>query len=499
MVLGLHPLDLAVLGGYLILIVSVGTYVARRVRDTSHYFMGGWKFGKIVMIAQSFGAGTSSEHPVGISGGAYKIGISALWYSWKYLFVTPFYWLLAPVFRRLKFMTTSDFYERRYGAGFGAAYSAYAVAFLLAASKMLEGVTGGAVPSEWGIIGMTAAFLLYSFMGGLVSIAVTDVIQGIFVIAMSFYLIPAGLGRIGGAGALHDRLGEGMFDLWRSADISPFTIAALSLNSLVGIVVQPHIMSTVGSGRTELNARMGFTYGNFVKRICTIGWAYVGLMGAVLIPGLGEAERETCFGQLCRMLLPAGGLGLTIACIMAANLDNCATFVVNASTVFTQNIYRRYLAKGASDRHALRVGRAATLAVTAGGIAFAFSFTSVIDALLSIENMIAYMGISFFGAVVWRRANRWGAWASLLVSLAVYYGGSYWLHVRHLPSFDLQKLLRFYPGLSTMAIGVGFLALVAASLLTRPEPEGRIEDFYRRLHAPATGTEPAAEEGWESK
>jgi hypothetical protein len=57
----------------------------------------------------------------------------------------------------------------------------------------------------------------------------------------------------------------------------------LTLNGLVGIMAQPHILASVGTGRTERACRIGMTYGNFMKRFCTIGWALVGLMVLALL------------------------------------------------------------------------------------------------------------------------------------------------------------------------------------------------------------------------
>ncbi|MBT5828885.1 MAG: sodium:solute symporter family protein, partial [Candidatus Latescibacteria bacterium] len=88
---GLHILDVISLSVYLIGIMIVGIWVARKVKNASDYFMGGRSFGKAFMIMHSFGTGTHTDQAVTVAGAAYKLGMSGIWYQWLYLFATPFY------------------------------------------------------------------------------------------------------------------------------------------------------------------------------------------------------------------------------------------------------------------------------------------------------------------------------------------------------------------------------------------------------------------------
>src|SRR5918995_6093108 len=115
-------LDWVFLLGYFLAMVSIGIFVARRVRSTEHYFLGSRGFGKWLMMAQSFGVGTHAEMPVSLAGAVYSIGFSAIWFQWKNLFITPFYWIMAPVFRRIRRTTMAEFTEDRYGSWMAAIY-----------------------------------------------------------------------------------------------------------------------------------------------------------------------------------------------------------------------------------------------------------------------------------------------------------------------------------------------------------------------------------------
>ena len=87
-------LDWLIVGGYLAALGAVGIIATLRVRNTGQYFLGERRFGKLLMVAQSFGVSTHAEMPVSLAGAVYTMGISAIWYQWKNLFAMPFFWIM---------------------------------------------------------------------------------------------------------------------------------------------------------------------------------------------------------------------------------------------------------------------------------------------------------------------------------------------------------------------------------------------------------------------
>jgi len=139
-------LDWAVLVVYFIVITGIGLIVGYRVRRSGEYFLGDRKFGPWLMIGQSFSVGTHAEMPVALAGAVYSVGASAIWYQWKNLFITPLYWIMAPVFRRIRRTTMAEFTEDRYGRFMGAIYIVFAVCFFI-----IE--TGGLLKGAGKVIG----------------------------------------------------------------------------------------------------------------------------------------------------------------------------------------------------------------------------------------------------------------------------------------------------------------------------------------------------------
>ena len=336
--LGLSWVDWAVLAAYFVVVLAIGLWSLRRVKDMADFFMGGRRFGKVFMMFFAFGAGTSSEQAISVVAGAWRVGLAGIWWQFLWLWATPFYWIVAPVMRRMRALTTADFFEARFNTSTATLYSIYGIVMaivfiaggLFSSGKMINALTGGELDVvaadldiqlpeakwdeeakgfttgtrrmagyEFAILAMTVLFVTYGMAGGLGAAIITDFIQGVLTITFSFLLLPFVFDMIGGFGALHTQgdVKPGMFDLIASADIARaldrepitvFYILMLSTTGLAGIVVQPHIMGVCGAGKTEFEGRFGFTVGNFLKRFCTVAWTFTGL--ACIAWYLGDAS-----------------------------------------------------------------------------------------------------------------------------------------------------------------------------------------------------------------
>lgn len=486
----LTAIDWAVILTYLAGVVAIGVIAGRRVRHTNQYFLGDRNFNKWIMIGQSFGTGTHAEMPVSLAGAVYTVGASGIWFQWKNLFATPFYWLFAPLVRRMRRTTMAEVVEDRYGPWMGAIYTVFALCFFIinmasmlkGAAKVINQVTGGHIPVNEIVVLMTVVFVLYSMIGGLVATAWTDVVQGFLILALSFLLIPLGWDLVGGMEGMRTTLEPFRFSLSTPQGIGPWFISMLTINGLIGIIAQPHVLAAVGTGKTEHACRVGFLYGTYTKRFCTIGWVMVGLMvSAMTAQGLfGVTELrdpEDAFGYACRQLLFPGGVGLLVASLLAANMAACSAFMVDSSALFTRNIYKRYFRLNAADTHYLRTGRLSGLVITLLGVGYAvFLIDRVLYSFLLTETMATFVGISMLGGIIWPRANRWGALASMVVAFTVNFATTAALG---------HRLDHWSPNIFLAATLSGVAALIVVSLVTTPESGERLKAFYRNLQKPA--------------
>ena len=511
-------LDWAVLIAYFAGVTAFGLWLSRRTRTSNGYFLGERKLPWWVMIGQAFGTGTHAEQPVAQAGATFGMGFATIWFQWKNMLITPLYWLMAPWYRRSERTTIAEIIKDRYGRKLAFAYTLFAITYfvfdqgvmLKGAGKVISVATGGGMISANGVvIAMTAAFILYSFFGGLVATAYTDFVQSFLIIALSFMLIPLGLREIGGFAAMRKALPENFFDLYGSSSgMDAFTIAMLALSGFVGITAQPHVLSLCATGSTERAGRVGHTYGAMTKRFCTIGWALTGLIAATLAiqQGVELPDAEHAFGYACRELLGPGLIGLMVACVLAANMSACSNLMVNSGALFTRNVWLDYIRPSASDRQLLWVGRISGLVLTSSAILFALTVQNVLNAFLLSETVAALFGVMFLGGILWRRANRAGAAAATSVAFLSYYAAHYLTtgspgttakptdlstafaalascdNLRtHLQTGQWMLVYKWLPGPFGFAMLLSFSALVIASLLTRPEDGARMDAFFDRM------------------
>ncbi|MEZ6062410.1 MAG: hypothetical protein R3C19_18865 [Planctomycetaceae bacterium] len=621
--LGMHTADWLVLGGYFLLILIIGLWSSRKVHDVADFFMGGRRFGKVFMMFFAFGSGTSSEQAISVVAGTWRAGLAGIWWQFLWLPATPFYWIIAPMLRRIRALTTADFFQARFSPGTAVLYSVYGIIIsivfiagaLYSSGKMINALTGNAldemaarinievpvfklervpvpgaappaaadpavdpavdgaaadVPAvttlqpriewrllagyEYAILAMTVLFVTYGMAGGLGAAIITDFIQGVLTIAFSILLLPFVFHEIGGFGALHQTAGlkKGMFDFVATLDVAKelgqepitlFYVFTLSATALAGIIVQPHIMGVCGAGKTEFEGRFGFTFGNFLKRLCTVAWTFTGLaciawyLGsssplltsgnpeeAALHAALTERaagnldalppERinelktidkdfaDQLFGRAAYDILPRvspGLIGLLMASLLAAVMSTSDAQMVVSSGLFTENIYRRYLVTTRSERHYVWVGRLAGLVIVAMALILQATFTDVIHALQIIIKTPAAIGVSMWFGIVWKRWNTMAVWLSTLAAaltwvLVVWYPQTI---ASVLPDAARDSVFRMTESGLVMTdawvnmsyLSAGIIVGVIVSLLTPQQTDEQLERFFTLLRTPVRADE----------
>jgi len=482
----LHWLDVLVIVLYFAVIIGYGIWVTRRVKSSDGYFVGERKFGWWIMIAQAFGTGTHAENFVAQTGASFQAGFSTIWYQWKNMLITPFYWLIAPWYRRSERTTVGEIVEDRYGRGMGTFYSIFAILFfvvaqgtlLKGAGKVISVASGEMISVDWIVVVMTLAVVVYTFWGGLVATAYANLIQAMMIIILSFMLIPFGLNAVNGFSGMRALLPDDFFQLFSERlDIGLFTVSMLALNGLVGITAQPHMISMCATGKTERAGRVGQTYGSLVKRLVTIGWALTGMIVAALVIQTDQQlnDPEMAFGYACRALLGPGLVGLMIASVLSANMSAASNFMVNNGALFTCNVYQRLTDRTLSDKRLLWVGRCSGFGLTILGGAFALYIGNVLQAFLFMETTAAFMGIMMFGGMLWKRANRYGAVSGVAVAFVLYY------YLNYLDTGRLDLVYIWTPGIFGWAMLAGFLFFIIVSLFTRKEDVSRTQAFFDKM------------------
>lgn len=513
MFLGLHIADLLVLLLYVGSVIAIGLWTHRYVHSLGDFVMPR-RFGKFMMVMFGFGTGTHSDQAVSVASKSFTNGLSGIWYQWLWLFATPFYWLIAPVMRRFRAITTSDIFELRYNRSVGMLFAVIGIAQLMVnigvmlkgSSAVIDAATGGAVNADLAILIMTVMFVAYGMAGGLSAAIITDFIQGMLTIVFSFILLPLILNAVGGLSGMREVLSDPqMFSLVAPGEIGVFYIFMIALNGLIGITTQPHTLSNCAAGRTEMDGRIGFMGGSLLKRICTVAWSLTGLAGAAYYIG-GEMHPDMIYGVVAREFLPAlapGLMGIFLAALLASVMSSCDAFMIASAGLFTENIYRRIL-PGKGEHHYIKVVRAASLLVVAGGLAFTYWLPNVIAGLEIFWKIAPMMGIAFWMGLFWRRMTSAGAWASTITAFFMW-----WLSTKsffieftdRLPFSDFLQLtvhksdiLEIYlPWQMLFYLVSGTLAGILVSLISKPVPKERLNRYFELARTPVTEEEATTE------
>ncbi len=487
--LGMSWLDIAIIILYFIAVAVIGFIATWRIRNREDFLMGGRKFGKTLMIFFQFSSGTHADGAVAVASSCYKFGFAGIWYQWVMLFTLPIYWLLAPIFRRARVLTTADFFERRFGRGFGLLYSfsglfiavGYTSVMLFASAKLVESLTDGRLPCMQGVLLLGGVSFVYGIAGGLVAAAWNDALQGVLTIVMSVLIIPFFWAKIGGLPGFQQHLANPhqTFQMVLDKNMTLYWIIMMAINTVFTAVSQPHLMSALGASRTEMDSRVGYVGGMLLKRIMTVPWALTGVM-AIALFGAGKlSSSDHAFGDMAKALLPMGFRGLMLACVMAAIMDQLAVSMLSFAAIYTNSIHKRFFNPELKEKRFVLYSRLSSTVFAVAAILLCLVFASRnldVPAALRFMWVIApLMGIPFFLALLWRRANRWGAFASYIMAFAAMLAAVYLFKWKG--DAGLPKTLSLF-------MGVALPSGILVSLLTQAESKRMLDRFYLLLKIP---------------
>lgn len=277
--------------------------------------------------------------------------------------------------------------------------------------------------------------MLYTALGGLEAAFYTDMLQGVFIIILSIVLIPfawSGINSLyGGSGALqalthlHDRLPDRIFEVFGSPQTIDFTwyfIATVAVVSGITVVTQPNQLVTAGAAKDEYAARVGFVTGTFMKRVVTIMWGVTGIAAILLYSGK-VTNSDLVWGYATVDLLGPlniGLVGLMLASMMAALMSTADCLMITVSGLLVNNLYKPFF-PNASENRLIWVGRIAGAGFLIGGAIITLQFDNILQVLKFVWEFFVIFAAAFWLGLKWRKANRQGAWISIMGSFSIFY------------------------------------------------------------------------------
>jgi len=466
------PVHLAVVLGYLCALIAVGAWKVRRVRTQADFTLAGRGLTPFVlfgtMLATWIGTGSifgNAEKTVEVGLAAWVLPLGGVL---GILALMP----IAPRARRFAGFTVQDVLEARYAP---AARVLGTITLVLAYVTIVsyQYRAGGAVihllsPSiSLGNATILAAIFVitYTALAGMISVAYTDVVNGLVLLAGFAVTLPILWSRAGGAEGLAAVLEpERMRAL---GPLAPREIVALTLPAFLLVLGDANMYQRFFSARDPAAASRAvkvLALGVLLVETAIIGSAWVGsaLTGPLDNPGhvLAIVARDHV-----PVLLGA----LLLATIVAVIVSTADSYLLVPGTCVVRDLYQRFLRPDASERELVGASRGAVVLL---GVA-AWGLTHLSDRFLAVA-LYAYTmygaGItpSLLAAFLWPRANATGAVASIATGILVTVGWE---------TFGG----RIAPGVATVypALALSVIALVAGSLLTAPPAVSALPDGRR--------------------
>ena len=431
----LENIDLAIIGGYFLIVFGIGFYFARRGRTSEQYFLAGRDIGWFFVGASLFVSNISTEHFIGLSGTGASSGLAVGHFEWlACLILLILGWVFVPFYLRSNVFTMPQFLERRFSrqcAVYLAGISIIAYIFtkisvqLYAASVVLERVAGW---SLWKTaVVLVVATGIYTVAGGLAAVIYTDTVQTLILITGAVALTVIGLNRVGGFAHLQTMVPPDYFHMIKPATDSAFPWTGIFFGApILGIwywCTDQVIVQRVLSAKDEGHAKAGTIFAGFLKILPVFMLVLPGIIAYALFKDQVSAKPDYAYPTLVLNLLPVGLVGLVMAALLAAVMGAMSSVFNSASTLVTLDFYKK-INPQASESQLVTFGRIATGGMVLLGLLWV-PFIHLLSAQLYIylQSVQAYISppiaACFVFGILWPRLNGQGAISSLLVGFVL--------------------------------------------------------------------------------
>ncbi len=428
----LHPIDLAVMSCYFLVLLWIGFRVMRSKRGESEsetFLAADRNMNLFQTTASTAATDIGGGFSIAMGGLGFTLGISGSWLiAISGLSVVMASFLVVPKIKRwadrVKGLTTGDLFEQRFDRRtgimaailVGLSWFTFVGGQIIAGGKLLQVTVGMDLSVAIFVAG--AVILAYTAMGGLKAVIFTDVFQmTILLVGVVFVLVPIGIVRVGGIAAMfaHFRSDSETASMvqWGAAGWSQvlawfFSIFPVWFISIAGF-------QRIVAAKDEKTARRAFLLTGVPIEwpLFAIGSTLVGMFARMLAPELVDAELAT--PTMILLLLPTGLAGLVIAAYVAALMSTADSCLIGPVAIFVNDIYRKLMKPHATDRQLVRVARIATIVLGALAIVTAYLLPRVLDLILYAYTFGA-AGLFFptLGLLFWKRTTASGAFWSII-------------------------------------------------------------------------------------
>ena len=510
-------IDWIILALYFIISLGIGLYYYRKASgNTEDFFLSGrklpWWLAGLSMVATTFAADT----PLAVTELVGQSGIAGNWLWWNMLIggmLTVFFF--AKLWRRAGILTDVEFIELRYSGkaasflrGFKAVYLGLFMNVIimgwvnLAMSKILLGMFPEYVNPGNVIYFLAMAMFItavYSALSGLWGVAVTDAFQ--FILAMAGCIILAVIvvnsPQIGGIEGLQAKLPDWALKFTPqiggetgtpsgTAGILMMTVSTFL--AFIGIQwwaswypgAEPggggYIAQRMMSAKDEKNSLLATLFFQ-VAHYCIRPWPWilVGLSAIILYPELSMEDKGLGFVKAMNDFLPAGLKGLLLAAFFGAYMSTIATHLNWGTSYFINDFYRRFISPGKSEKSYVSASRIITIVFMIISVFVTMFMTTISGVWAFVIECGAGLGLILILRWYWWRINAISEIVATITPFIVY-------GILYFGDFGVK-----FPETLFIIVPATTIAWLITVFITKPSDDGKLSEFYKRVHPGGIG------------
>ncbi len=418
---------------YLLFMLFIGWYSSKKITSNTDFMVAGRRLGPLLMAgtlaATEIGGGSSLGV---VQNGMQDYGLSAAWYIITMGIAFVILSFIAPKFRAATVKTVPEYFRRRYGKGSGVVTAIIMLLPLvgltagqfIASSVILSTMLG--IDYQVAVIIVAVVVTVYSIMGGLWSVTLTDFVQVFLIVIGMIIAVPFALNHAGGWDAVVANIPEGTLSMFKGYDL--FSIISLVIMYVATFSVGQEAVSRFYAARDTKAAKGGAWLAAFVNFLYAFIPTVLGIIVLALI-NMGKfnaADFEAVGARyalpiLAIEVMPALICGLLFAGIISATMSSSDSDLLGAGSIFANDIYKAVLKPDATDEQVMKVTKIVMCLVGVASMFIALFNTQSIVTILMFCFTLRAAG-SFFPYVLghyWKKASTAGTIASLVAGTIV--------------------------------------------------------------------------------
>ncbi len=419
---------------YMAVMIVIALYVSfRKVKSSEDYHLAGRSLGPLMMAGTLAAAEIGGGSTIGVASKAYgEWGISAGWYvvcAGIGIFLVSF---IAPFLRRSMATTVPEILARRYGRPSHIIVTGLSLCTLFVAtaaqvkatSSIIETISGGDFVTVTVMVAIVVT--LYTMLGGLVSVAFTDIVHILFITVGMAIAMPI---IVKGAGGW-----EHIVSLAEARNPAQMSFTKVGWKTIIGLILMYFMTFSTGqeavqryfAARDIKTARLG----SFLCSLLMACYGFIpAIIGIVAFAHFPDIKPNQAMPMAAMTFAPMLIAGLVMASVVAATMSSASGNLIASCTLFTKDVYQKYINPEASDRTILLLSKAVVVFMGIASLYIALNPNIGIIDLLVFGFTMRSAGpfAAFLFGFIYKNATKNGGLAAIICGSVA---AGYWQYLK---------------------------------------------------------------------